>query len=43
MRDHELLEPLHQLGQFLYRFRTPILFGLYLLATMAYAWRWLPY
>ena len=33
---------LGQLGSFLHRYRTPFLFWLYIMAMMAYAYRWMP-
>ncbi|WP_255443937.1 hypothetical protein [Robiginitalea sp. SC105] len=42
MRIQSYLGYLIQLGTLLYRFRTPILFWLYILAMMAYAYRWMP-
>ncbi|SFR39151.1 hypothetical protein SAMN04490243_1485 [Robiginitalea myxolifaciens] len=43
MRDHSLQSTLTGMGRMLYKFRTAILFSMYLLAAMAYAWRWIPY
>ena len=42
MKDHAYFGILFRLGQFLHRFRTPLLFWLYMIAMMAYAYAWMP-
>ena len=42
MKHKLYLGKLFRFGTFLYRNRTPILFWLYILAMMAYAYRWMP-
>ena len=42
MKNIPYLGFVFHIGAFLYRFRTPILFWAYVLAMMAYAYRWMP-
>ncbi len=43
MRDNPTLEVFYQIGQTLHRYRGAILFWIYLMAIMAYAYRWVEY
>lgn len=42
MKNSSIGTVLGQLGSFLHRYRTPFLFWLYIMAMMAYAYRWMP-
>lgn len=42
MKNSTLGVVLEQFGSFLHRYRTPFLFWLYIMAMMAYAYRWMP-
>lgn len=42
MKTNTYISTLYRVGQFLHRFRTPLLFWLYMMALMAYAFRSMP-
>jgi len=43
MKDHPTFESINQYWQTLHKYRGAILFWIYLMAIMAYAYRWVEY